>query len=197
MTHLVCLLSFRRYRLRLRLTEVLRQLHSEGKVGARSDCVAGGWRSCPCQVQPCVDLERPVPAAADEGRQKGNRVLGGGYGSDGVNTVRQGGSVFVSVYYPAGPPKNGSIKYQINMQPVDPAIGLAAYVAARSANLVTFQQNTFRPIDDAEVRFELDKGTAAVWRAESELDYEDLPVTIRPSSMHLTIAMSGPARARR
>ena len=88
---------------------------------------------------------------------------------DGVNTINQ---VVVDVYHPAGNPLNGSFKYQLILQPVDPAVGLAAYIAARNAKLVTYQQNTVPPINDADVLFELDKGTAKIWMVQGELDYE-------------------------
>jgi len=89
--------------------------------------------------------------------------------ADGVNTISQ---VTVDVFHPAGPPRNGSFKYQLILQPVALETCLPAYTAARSAKLVTYQQNTTPPINDADVLFELDKRTAACWMIQGELDYE-------------------------
>jgi len=88
---------------------------------------------------------------------------------DGVGTIS---SVVVDVFHPAGPPLNGSFKYQLILAMQPAAAGLAAYQAAFAAHLTTFQQNTVPPIDNAEVLFELDKGTATVWMVQGELDYE-------------------------
>jgi hypothetical protein len=53
---------------------------------------------------------------------------------------------------------------------VDLATGLAAYNAAKLAKLVTYQ--TTPVITDADILFEIDKGTCAVYKVQGELDYE-------------------------
>lgn len=88
---------------------------------------------------------------------------------DGMTNID---TVMVDVFHPAGPPLNGSFKYQLLLSKVDTVAGTAAYVAARNARLVTYQQSTTPPINDADVLFELDKGTAWVYMVQGELDYE-------------------------
>jgi len=91
---------------------------------------------------------------------------------DGIETILHGWSVTVNVSYPSGSPRKGTSKYELILQPVDFATGKAAYIAARNARLVTYQQNTTPPTTDADVLFELDKQTSAVWMVQGELDYE-------------------------
>jgi hypothetical protein len=81
-------------------------------------------------------------------------------------------TVMVDVFHPAGPPLDGSFKYQLILSKVDTTLGTAAYSAAENAGLVTYQQNTVPPINDADILFELDKGTAWVYMVQGELDYE-------------------------
>lgn len=89
---------------------------------------------------------------------------------DGVGSIA---NVVVDVFHPAGPPLNGAFKYQLILQKVtDPAAALAAYTAARNAHLVKYQGATTPAITDADILFELDKATAAVWMIQGELDYE-------------------------
>jgi hypothetical protein len=89
---------------------------------------------------------------------------------DGLNTVS---SVFVDVYHPttgptSGPFAAGSFKYQILLtKESDQTAALAEYEAARDAGLVSYQTG----YDDAEVLFEMDKGTAAIYSGSEYVDY--------------------------
>jgi hypothetical protein len=84
---------------------------------------------------------------------------------DGVNTIDQ---VTVDVYHPAGPPENGSWKYQLILSLVDKVnVGIPAYVDAVLKGLVTYQVD----YNNAEILDELDKSTAQVYMATADLDY--------------------------
>jgi hypothetical protein len=76
--------------------------------------------------------------------------------------------VEVEVYHPAGPPENGSHKYQVILNKVDKEmVGMPAFLAANSTGLITWQTG----YDDAEVWDELDKCTAEVYMGSELIDY--------------------------
>jgi hypothetical protein len=95
---------------------------------------------------------------------------------EGVGTISQ---VTVDVYHPAGPPENGSFKYQVILDKVDKAtVGMPAYIAARDAGLITYNAG----YDDAEVWNELDKCTADVYMGTALLSYH------QPCGAYLVVA---------
>ncbi|MDO8673161.1 MAG: hypothetical protein Q7O66_17285 [Dehalococcoidia bacterium] len=77
--------------------------------------------------------------------------------------------VYVDVFHPAGPPEDGSFKYEVPMNLVTDKLGagLAAFEAALKANLVTFSPG----ITADDVRYELTKCTAEVWSGTADLSY--------------------------
>ncbi len=115
---------------------------------------------------------------------------------DGANTIA---GVTVDVFHPNNSPApynaNNFFKYQIILQKVDQATGLAAYIKARDAKLVTFQQNTTPPINDAEILMELDKGTAYVYMGQQDIDYEQPAglYTVKVDAWDTTNAYAGQA----
>jgi len=83
-----------------------------------------------------------------------------------VTDPEEGGDVLsasADVYHP-----DGSFKYQIMQTKLDTPASLAAFDAAWAAKLVT--NNTLYTI--ADIRHEIEQGTAKVWVGEAELDYE-------------------------
>jgi len=91
---------------------------------------------------------------------------------EGVSTVD---TVCVDVYHPAGPPENGSFKYQVILQHVDKqTIGKPAYLAAKDAELVTYNTGYLPAgpeLEDDDVWQELDKCTAEVYMGSEDLSY--------------------------
>ena len=76
--------------------------------------------------------------------------------------------VYVDVYHPAGPPENGSFKYEVPMHKVNKFdVGIPAFNAAVAAGIVTYNTG----FDAAEVLFELNKCTAEVWSGSADLSY--------------------------
>lgn len=104
-----------------------------------------------------------------------------------VTDVEDGGAVsqaFADVYHPNGSPepygpsKIGGVqglpyfKYEVPFGDLQPAMtkadAIAKVQAAYNAGLITFNTE----YDLAEVVYELDKGTAHLWKGQAEIDYE-------------------------
>jgi hypothetical protein len=83
---------------------------------------------------------------------------------EGVETVSH---VFADVFHPAGPPENGSFKYQLELLLVDQAAGLAAFEAAELADLITY--NTGHTPET--VLHQLEQGLARVYEGTQVLSY--------------------------
>jgi hypothetical protein len=83
---------------------------------------------------------------------------------EGVETVS---NVFVDVYHPAGPPENGSFKYQLELLEVDQAAGITAFENAWTGDLITF--NTGHDYDS--VLHQLQQGLARVYEGTQVLSY--------------------------
>jgi len=90
-----------------------------------------------------------------------------------VTDAEEGGDVLsasADVYHP-----DGTFKYQIMQIKLDTAQSLAAFDAAWAAKLVT--NSTLFTI--ADIRHEIEQGTAKVWVGNAELDYEQQSGTYR------------------
>jgi hypothetical protein len=75
--------------------------------------------------------------------------------------------VSVDVYHPDNCWGDGSFKYQVMLDQLSKADGIAYFKAAASAGLIAYDS----PFDYAEVLYELDKDTAAVWMGSGPLHY--------------------------
>jgi hypothetical protein len=78
------------------------------------------------------------------------------------------GQVYVDVYHPAGPPENGSFKYEVPMNEVDKfAVGIPEFEAAAAAGLVVYGPgHTYDTVLN-----QLQKCVAEVWMGSADLDY--------------------------
>lgn len=88
-----------------------------------------------------------------------------------ITDVEDGGNVqqaWVDVYHPAGPPLNGSFKYEIPLTKVDKfQVGIPAFTAAYNAGLIKFNSG----FAYADVLEQLNKCVAEVWMGCADLDY--------------------------